>query len=75
MNLLLYWLGRLFVTFIQSLPLRWVARLGRFAGALAWRLDGRHRRVALDNLTRCFGGEKTAAEIQAIGAENFRRIG
>jgi len=75
MNLLLYWLGRLFVTSVQSLPLRWVARLGRVAGALAWRLDGRHRRVALDNLTRCFGGEKTAAEIRAIGAENFCRIG
>ena len=42
---------------------------------MAWRLDGRHRRIVIENLTRCFGQEKTVAEISAIGRENFRRIG
>ena len=60
---------------MQALPLTWVARLGRAGGALAFRLDVRHRRVALKNLTMCFGQEKSAAEIRALAKENFRRIG
>ena len=34
----------------------------------------RHRRVALRNLTMCFG-QRTPAEIRALARENFRRIG
>ena len=75
MNTLLYWLGRAFIACIQILPLKLVARLGRAGGALAFHLDGRHRRVVLDNLTLCFGQEKSAEEIQTIAQENFRRIG
>jgi len=63
------------VALLQALPLRLVARLGRAAGALAFWLDGRHRRVALDNLTLCFGDEKSPAEIRAIAKEHFRRLG
>ena len=55
MNTLLYWTGRAFIAFIQMLPLKFAARLGRAAGALAFYLDKRHRRVALENLTMCFG--------------------
>jgi len=75
MNTLLYWLGRAFIAFIQALPLKLVARLGRASGAPAFYLDGRHRRVVLNNLTLCFGKEKSAEEIHAIAHENFRRIG
>jgi KDO2-lipid IV(A) lauroyltransferase len=75
MNTLIYWLGRTFIACIQILPLNLVARLGRASGALAFHLDGRHRRVALENLTHCFGREKPAAEIRALAQENFRRIG
>jgi KDO2-lipid IV(A) lauroyltransferase len=75
MDTLLYLAGRTFVALVQLLPLRFVARLGRGCGALAFRLDARHRRVVLDNLTKCFGAEKPAAEILAIAQENFRRIG
>ncbi|HEY4952924.1 MAG TPA: hypothetical protein VII71_06020 [Verrucomicrobiae bacterium] len=75
MDTLIYWLGRAFIAGIQSLPLIWVAHLGRCAGALAYGLDARHRRVALRNLTMCFGHEKSPAEIRAIARENFRRIG
>ena len=57
------------------LPLPLVARIGRLAGALAYSLDARHRRVVLQNLTLCFGREKSAEEITAIARENFRRIG
>lgn len=60
---------------IQMLPLTWVARLGRWCGGLAYVLDGRHRRVAQRNLTKCFGQEKSLEEIRALARENFRRIG
>jgi len=75
MNTLIYLLGRGVVALLQALPLVWVARLGRAGGALAFRLDGRHRRVALDNLRMCFGQEKSPEEIRALAKENFRRIG
>jgi hypothetical protein len=75
MNFLIYWLGRTFIAFIQLLPLPLVARIGRAAGGLAFHLDARHRHVALQNLTMCFGREKSAGEITAMARENFRRIG
>jgi KDO2-lipid IV(A) lauroyltransferase len=71
----LYVLARALVALIQSLPLRWVARLGRAGGGLAWWLDGRHRRVTLKNLAMCFGNEKSPAEIGQLARENFRCIG
>jgi lauroyl/myristoyl acyltransferase len=75
MNFLIYWFGRAFIAFVQLLPLPFVARMGRAAGGLAFHLDARHRRVVLQNLTMCFGREKSAAEIGDIARENFRRIG
>lgn len=75
METILYLLARALVAFLQALPLRWVARLGRTGGTLAYWLDGRHRRVALEGLTRCFGHEKSEAEIRALARENFRRLG
>ena len=75
MNTLLYLTARLLITLLQALPLMLVARIGRACGTLAYWLDVRHRRVALDNLTMCFSREKSPDEIRAIAAENFRRIG
>ncbi len=75
MDFLLYALASTVVRALQALPLRWVARIGRAGGALAYWIDGRHRRVAIDNLTRCFGKEKSAGEIRAIARENFKRLG
>jgi KDO2-lipid IV(A) lauroyltransferase len=71
----LYLLARALVALLQSLPLTWVAWLGRTGGGLAYWLDARHRRVTLRNLTMCFGREKSPAEIRALAHENFRRIG
>jgi lauroyl/myristoyl acyltransferase len=75
MDQLLYWFARSVVALLQALPLRGVARIGRAGGALAYWIDGRHRRVALRNLTMCFGAEKSPREIRAIAKENFRRLG
>ena len=49
--------------------------MGRAGGALAYWMDARHRRVALQNLAMCYGGEKTRTEIRALARENFRRLG
>jgi lauroyl/myristoyl acyltransferase len=75
MDTVIYFIARGVIAFLQALPLVWVARLGRAGGALAFWFDGRHRRVALDNLTLCFGREKSPEEIRALARENFRRIG
>src|SRR5208283_4925225 len=75
MDTLIYWPARALVAVIQALPITLVARLGRAVGGLVFWLDARHRRVALKNLTMCFGHEKSPEEIRALARENFRRIG
>lgn len=75
MDAIVFVLARVLVAVIQALPLRWMARLGRMLGTLAFRLSGRYRRVAVENLTLCFGQEKSAAEIYELARENFRRLG
>ena len=66
--------ARLALPLLQALPLTWVAWIGRRGGALAWHLDRRHRRVALDNLRHAFPATDPADRL-AIARENFRRIG
>ena len=75
MGTVLYLGARVLVTLLQVLPLTWVARIGRAAGAVFYWLDARHRRVALQNLKLCFGDVKSELEIKALARENFRRIG
>ena len=75
MEFFLYVCARTVLGLIRALPLRMAARLGRVGGAVAYLLDGRHRRVALRNLQMCFGEEKTPRQIKALARENFRRIG
>jgi len=75
MDTILYIIARSVLALIQALPLRTVARMGRFCGGLAYWLDGRHRRVAQRHLAMCFGEEKSAEEIRGLAKENFRRIG
>ena len=75
MDLLLYVPARIVIGLAQLLPLGLVARLGRAVGSIVYCLDGRHRKVALRNLTASFGAEKSESEIRALAKENFRRIG
>jgi lauroyl/myristoyl acyltransferase len=71
----LYVIARLLVGLLQALPLTWVAVLGRCTGEVVFWLDGRHRKVAMRNLTLCFAAVKSPKEIRALAHENFRRIG
>jgi KDO2-lipid IV(A) lauroyltransferase len=75
MDWLLYLPVLTVVKLLQALPLRSVARIGRALGALAYWLDGRHRKVAMRNLEMCFGGERSGPELRSIAKENFRRLG
>ena len=74
MDTLLYIFARAVVTLLQALPLRTVARIGRFGGGLFYLVDARHRKVAQRNLAACFP-EKSADEVRALAKENFKRIG
>lgn len=73
--MLLQVIARVLLGVIRALPIEWVARLGRAGGGLFYLLDARHRRVAVRNLTMCFGGERSPREIRSLARENFRRIG
>src|SRR5882672_11896926 len=75
MDHLLYLFVLGLVKFLQALPLRWVARIGRGGGALGYALDARHRGVAQRNLAMCLGAERRPEEIRKLGRENFRRLG
>jgi KDO2-lipid IV(A) lauroyltransferase len=75
MDTVLYVVARALIAFLQALPLTLVARLGQAGGTLAYWLDTRHRRVAIRNLTQCFGNEMSAREIRTLARRNFRRIG
>lgn len=61
---------------IPKLSRRRAVRLGQVLGALAWRLDGRGRAVALENLRCAFGEGLSPQRRAAIGRasyENFVR--
>ena len=75
MDRVLYFVALGLIKFLQALPLRWVACIGRAGGALAYLLDARHRKVAQRNLAMCLGAERTPDEIRALARENFRRLG
>jgi KDO2-lipid IV(A) lauroyltransferase len=49
--------------------------LGEGAGRLAFRLDGRHRTIAMENLSRAFPGEYTPGEIERLARAVFENLG
>jgi len=69
-----YLLLRLFVCVVQAMPLvmgQWLA------AGLAWlvyRLDKRHRQVALENLQQAFKGQYTDAELDKLVRAVFRHF-
>ncbi|HOX02289.1 MAG TPA: lysophospholipid acyltransferase family protein [Candidatus Paceibacterota bacterium] len=75
MDTILYLLARALVSGVQQLPLAWAARLGRAAGAAAFVLDVRHRRIARDNLRLAFGATRSPQQLAQLNREHFRRLG
>jgi lauroyl/myristoyl acyltransferase len=74
-DFLLCLMARALLRLARIVPFSLVLRVGRAGGELFYWVDGRHRKVALRNLERCFAAEKSKREIGAIARENFRRIG
>jgi len=69
-----YLVVRLLVCFIQTLSWRLAER---FAGLLAWlayRVDHRHRLVALENLRHAFPGRYSEAELDALVRATYRHF-
>jgi KDO2-lipid IV(A) lauroyltransferase len=64
-----------FALLIRLMPRPAVLALGRGLGRAAFRLDRKHRRIALDNLALAFGEEKTLAEREAIARASFANVG
>jgi KDO2-lipid IV(A) lauroyltransferase len=60
---------------VASLPEPLAFALGRLLGGLWYAVDGRHRRVALENLARAFGSRLTAAERKVIARKHFIHLG
>jgi lauroyl/myristoyl acyltransferase len=75
MGFILGWFARFLIWLLQIVPLVWAARAGRFAGWMAWMLDRRHRRAALENLRLAFSSEFDEPKIQSIALEHFKRLG
>ena len=74
MDRLWYYAALLFACLVRSLPLRVIAAVGRAGGGIAYYVDGRHRRVALLNLCRCFP-DRPRFELTRLAREHFRRLG
>jgi KDO2-lipid IV(A) lauroyltransferase len=68
-------LYRLFALLLSGLPRRAVLTFGEGLGLLGFWLDGRHRRIALDNLDQAFGRERSAVERRTIARRSFRTFG
>lgn len=59
---------------LGALPQRWIDGLSRMLGRLWYKLDNRHRQVALRNLEQAFGGETTARQREQLAKKVFSNL-
>jgi Kdo2-lipid IVA lauroyltransferase/acyltransferase len=59
---------------LGAIPRPVSGRICNRLGSLLFRLDRKHRRIALSNLRRAFDGEKSDAEIRAIAERVFQQL-
>lgn len=69
------WLLVPFAWLLAHLPSGVGLAVGRRVGDLLWWVLPRRRRVALENLQRSFGGERSPAEIQRLARRSFQHLG
>ena len=70
-----YLVFRLFLGLQRFVPISLVFLAGRCGGDIAYCLLWKRRRLALVNLGRAFGEQKTKAGLRALNREHFRRLG
>jgi KDO2-lipid IV(A) lauroyltransferase len=64
-----------FLKLFCLLPETWAYRLGDGLGGLFFWIDGRHRRVAMENLKIAFGTEKGDQALRAIAKRSYQHLG
>lgn len=69
-----YLLAMAFIGIFHIMPFTWAVRLGGLLGSLWYFVDGRHRRVTLENLKAGFG-DKTPDELEKIARGAYRNLG
>ena len=72
---LVYLLALVAVNIVRRLPLSACFLLGQAVGALMWLILPGYRRLARENLTLAFAGEKSAAAIRALTFKHFTTLG
>jgi KDO2-lipid IV(A) lauroyltransferase len=72
---LIYLVVRGFGFVINLFPEGFALWIGRQLGRFAYFIDFEHRHVAIKNLERAFGGEKSGNEIRGIALRNFENLG
>lgn len=75
MNALIYHAARIALALFQCLPLRLIARLGQALGWIAFHLDRRHRRIALENMGLVFSATHGPEERLGLVRTHFLRLG
>ena len=60
---------------LGRVPRRWSFSAGRCLGRILFALDGKHRQIALENLTRAFRYEKQSWEIRRLAKKVFENLG
>ena len=68
---LVYLAVRIVVCVLQALSFEMACAFGRFLGWLAYKVDRRHRLVAIENLQKAFPGQYNDAEIDCPGARRL----
>jgi KDO2-lipid IV(A) lauroyltransferase len=64
----------MFLDVAAIMPLRFTWRLAEFLGRLWFRLDTRHRLIALNNLKLAWGDELAERERRNIARRNFMHL-
>lgn len=70
-----YFTLQILTTFVRSLPFNLAVKLGAGLGAMAHRIDRRHRLIALANLRAAFKTEKSESELAQILRGVYQNIG
>jgi len=66
---------RLLLLLARVVPRRLLLAIGSLAGLAGYLIDGRHRRIALENLKRVYGAEMEARRARRIVRASWRHFG
>lgn len=59
---------------LRVIPVSWAYAIARGLGSIFYRLDSRHRKIAIQNLRQAFGSTKSEAELQSLAKKSFQNF-